>query len=320
MLDEHLHVINCKTKEGESVDDVLADFFLQIQEELDARAGKRLRAAKPEVFEEVDEKTFEATTKAPDSATLLSSSSNLCFVLMPFGEPFDEVYSRLIRPAIEGSGLEPMRADQISYPGPIMEQIRSAIQQSRMCVVDLTGRNPNVLYELGIAQTLAKPTILLSRELDDVPFDIRQHRIIIYGTSPTDLAAAEKELAKAVQAVLGMDRLDEAKRLINDGMLRAAVSLLGILLEHSLRVLVSKYDLKAARVTEHTARPLTMGQMVDLLVKKGVISRNLASSLRRAITLRNRAVHELAEPSRREADSLLRTVESFVRRHIADAR
>jgi hypothetical protein len=318
MLDDNLHVVNFNVKKKESIDDVLAEFFDTIQEELDARAGKRLRAAKPEVFEEMDTKTLEAVSRAPDSTALLSSSSNLCFVLMPFGEPFDRIYRSLIQPAILTSGLEAMRADQISYPGAIMEQIRAAIQQSRLCVADLSGRNPNVLYELGIAQTLGKPTIMLAQEVEDIPFDLRHYRAIIYGKSLDRLESARRRLIESVQAVLGLDRLDEARQLIRTGMVRAGVALLGILLEHSLRHLIVTHNVSDGRTFGQLSRPLTMGLMLDLLVRSEIINRKEASSLKSAISLRNKAVHELTEPSIQEADELFHTVESFVRKHIGN--
>jgi hypothetical protein len=318
-LDERLHVVNLKVKRGQSIDDVLASFFSQILEELDARAGKRLRATKPEVFEEMTEETLEAASRSPDSGTLLSSSSNLCFVLMPFGKPFDLIYRHLVQPAVLASGLESMRADEIYYPGSVMEQIRAAIQQSRVCVVDITGRNPNVLYELGIAQTLGKPTIILSQDLEDMPFDIRHHRAIVYGKDIDDLERGKKELVKAVQAVLGLDRLDEARQLIRNGMLRAGVALLGILLEHSLRLLVNRRELSCFKTTGQAYRPLTMGRMVELLSQAEVITKEDVIALKEAILVRNKAVHELTEPDVQDAKDLLQTVESFVQQYFGNA-
>jgi len=319
MLDEHLHVINFRVKKGESIDDILAEFFTTIQKELDARAGKRLRASKPEVFEEMDVKTFEAASRAPDSTALLSSSSNLCFVLMPLGEPFDDIYRALIQPAILTSGLEAMRADQISYPGVIMEQIRAAIQQSKLCVADLTGLNPNVLYELGIAQTLGKPTIILSQDIEDIPFDLRQFRAIIYGKGMARLETAKRTLIKSVQAVMGLDRIDEARQLVHSGMVRAGVALLGILLEHSLKHLIITHKVCDDRAREQLSRPLTMGRMMELLLRAQIITQDEASPLKSAVSLRNKAVHDLSEPTIQEAETLLFTVENFVRKYIGDA-
>ena len=87
MLDERLHVINIRPRRGQSRSAALADFFRRIQEEWDARATLGIRAANPEVFEDIPQREIGETSRSPDASMLLSSSSNLCFVLMPFAGP-----------------------------------------------------------------------------------------------------------------------------------------------------------------------------------------------------------------------------------------
>ncbi len=319
MLDENLHVLNFKVKKGASVDRILADFFEKIQEELDTRAGKKFRARKPEIFEEIPDEALEETSRAPDASALLSSSSSLCFILMPFGEPFDEIYRQIIHPVVLQEGLEPLRADDIYTPGSIMEQIRSAIQQARICIADLSGRNPNVLYELGIAQALGKPTVLLSQDITDVPFDVRHLRIIPYSTKPNTIQHAKNTLIKALQEVLGLDRLDEVRQLIDAGMIRAAVSTLGVLLEHSLRNLLFRLDLLYAHGRNHTKKFIPMGKMVYMLLQAKAITPHEARNLHKAIGIRNQAVHKLEEQKKGEAYTLFECVEGFIRKYIQSA-
>lgn len=315
MLKDNLHVINLKAKKGQNKSEILANFFQEIQAELDTRAGKRFRKLKPEIFEPETIATFEAASKEPDSSALLTSSSNLCFVLMPFGDPFDSVYREIIKPQIFKAGLEALRADEVFEPGSIMEQIRSAIQQARICIADLTGKNPNVLYELGIAQTLGKPTVLLTQNIADIPFDLKQYRMIVYDPASTELLKSAKvALRKAIQSVLGQDRLDEARNLINSGMIRAGVAILGILLEHSLKNIVLSKNLFNLKVGEHFARSLTMGKMLQLLKKAEIISLDEARILQESIVIRNKAVHELGEPSQDDAMQMLECVEAFIRK------
>ena len=130
-------------------------------------------------FEDVAADTLKATSEVADASSLLTSSSNLCFVMMSYRPP-DAVYRKLIRPVVEQFGLKVLRADEIYSPGSIPEQIRAAIQQARLCIADVSDRNPNVLYEVGIAHTLGKPTILLTMDTKDIPFDLRTIRFIIY--------------------------------------------------------------------------------------------------------------------------------------------
>ncbi len=317
MLNDHLHVINLKRKKGTSIDDAVFNFFSKIQEDLDTREGKKFRSRRPEIFEDISEAAFEGASRSPDASALLSSSSNLCFVLMPLREPFDEIYRNLLSPAIQQAGLKPLRADDIFTPGSIMEQIRSAIQQSRVCVVDLTGRNPNVLYELGIAQTLGKPTILLSQDISDVPFDVKHLRIIRY--SLNNLEFTRKALENSLQQVLGYDRLDEARQLIDAGMIRAAVAILGVLLEHRLRHLLTNIDIVDIYGRDRKQRLLSMGKMVQLLQEAKIITKNETNDLREAVNIRNRAVHHLEEPKKDEAEALYRHVEHFIQTHIKNA-
>lgn len=319
LLSDGLHVLNFPVTRGESIDGVLSDFFRTVQEELDARAGKRLRASRPEIFETMPEGAVEAATRAPDASALLTSSSNLCFVLMPFGPSFDNIYRKLIQPVVGEAGLEALRADQIYAPGLIMEQIRSAIQQARLCITDLTGRNANVLYELGIAQTLGKSVVLMTQSMADVPFDVAQHRTIVYRDDARGIRLAREELAKAVQVVLGYDRLTEIRGLIDAGMFRAAVAILGVLLEHTLRQLLMRSQLAGRARGDQGPQMLTMGQMLEMLSGAEVIGQEEGSRLREAIQIRNRAVHHMSEPTKEDATRLFDYAAAFVRKYLGSA-
>jgi hypothetical protein len=54
------------------------------------------------------------------------------------------------------------------------------MRSGQVLLADLTGKNPNVFYELGLAHAAQKPVIFTSALLDDVPFDLRHLRVIIY--------------------------------------------------------------------------------------------------------------------------------------------
>jgi hypothetical protein len=90
-------------------------------------------------------------------------------------------YATVYQPAVEKAKLKAVRADaEIFGTGKIIDQIWSGIRTARVLVAELTGRNPNVLYELGLAHALRKPVVLVSSTEDDVPFDVRQVRVIYY--------------------------------------------------------------------------------------------------------------------------------------------
>lgn len=129
------------------------------------------------------------------------SSADSCFVLMPFAPPLGNHYSLIYEPAIKKAGLKPVRADaDIFATGKIMEQVWSGINAAKVLVAELTSRNPNVFYELGIAHALKKPVVLVSSNEDDVPFDVRHIRVIYYEVS--DPFWGEKLLNKVAENIL----------------------------------------------------------------------------------------------------------------------
>jgi len=103
-----------------------------------------------------------------------------CFVLTPFKELFDTYFTSILKPAIEKSGLYAVRGDSLYRPSSIMDDIWNGIRNSKILVAELTERNPNVFYELGLAHALSKPVILISQGMDDVPFDLRAIRVLLY--------------------------------------------------------------------------------------------------------------------------------------------
>lgn len=103
-----------------------------------------------------------------------------CFVMMPFGEWFDRYYQEIYVPAIKDAGFEPVRADELFTTGSVVEQIWEQIEKAKLLLADLSGKNPNVFYELGLAHAAKKPVIFTAGQLEDVPFDLRHLRVIIY--------------------------------------------------------------------------------------------------------------------------------------------
>ncbi|MBN2881424.1 hypothetical protein JXM83_05225 [Candidatus Woesearchaeota archaeon] len=124
-----------------------------------------------------------------------------CFVLMPFGEPYDEIYHEIIKEVLDENNYTTKRADEIYGSKPIMEDIIKGIVSSEIIIADLTDKNPNVFYELGISHTIKENdnVILLSQRIDDVPFDIRPYRILIYKPTITGAKALKKQLDKTLK-------------------------------------------------------------------------------------------------------------------------
>jgi hypothetical protein len=121
--------------------------------------------------------------KKLEKATNVGANDS-CFVMQPFALPLGDYYEKIYRPAIEKAGLRPVRADaEIFATGKIMDQVWSGINAAKVLVAELTTRNPNVFYELGLAHAMKKPVVLVSAKEDDVPFDLQHIRVIYYDVS-----------------------------------------------------------------------------------------------------------------------------------------
>jgi hypothetical protein len=102
------------------------------------------------------------------------------FVAMCFDTRLLHVYSKVVKPILEMHGFTCVRGDEILGVGSIVEQIKDAIQSCDLVVCDLTFENPNVFYELGIAHTLGKATLMISQTGADIPFDVTHMRVVPY--------------------------------------------------------------------------------------------------------------------------------------------
>lgn len=124
------------------------------------------------------------------------------FMIMPFREKFNAVYTEHIKPTMERAGLKVIRGDDFFSENAIVDEIWAAIYHSKLVVAECTDRNPNVYYELGIAHAIGKPSILIVQDIEDIPFDLRHLRIIVYQTTPEALKDLQTQLEKACQGLL----------------------------------------------------------------------------------------------------------------------
>jgi hypothetical protein len=102
------------------------------------------------------------------------------FVLMPFNSDFKDVYELGIKPACIDAGAHPERVDEQIFQGSIVTRIYNNIAKADIIVADMSGRNPNVFYEVGYAHALNKLVILLTKNVNDIPFDLQDYPHIIY--------------------------------------------------------------------------------------------------------------------------------------------
>src|SRR5262249_8329762 len=102
------------------------------------------------------------------------------FVIMPFSIEFTDVWKGSIQRAAKEHGFTPIRVDMINRSTNITDDIVDGINKCRLAIVDVTGNNPNVMFELGYTIARDKKNIIISQSADYLPFDIRNIRTIVY--------------------------------------------------------------------------------------------------------------------------------------------
>ena len=161
-----------------------------------------------------------------------------CFVIMPFDTPFDPVFEavrRVAHDAVTDTPFECYWLKDLHAAGRITDDILAGLADAAFCIADVTGHNPNVMWETGYAMALGKPTILIGQDIEGLPFDLRSHRVLPYtlgaldelrvlleksirdtlsryqlkGSGRTELPAAQKRQQKTI-VVTGTMRANEA--------------------------------------------------------------------------------------------------------------
>lgn len=128
--------------------------------------------------------------------------ADLAFVLMPFTESWSErIWQRVLRPLLLDLGLRGLRADDL-FGRDVMEDIWGGILRARIVIADITGRNPNVFYELGVAHTLGKDVVLLTQSVEDIPFDLNRYRHIVYADNLDGCETLKQQMASSVQLII----------------------------------------------------------------------------------------------------------------------
>ena len=145
---------------------------------------EQLISFKPSVFN---------VPKKPQNEKLIS-------VMMPFNASFAGTYDAVKRVA-EYMKLECLRADDIWDNSTFMQDIFDLIFCAKVIVVDFTGRNPNVMYETGIAHTLGKTVIPITQSLDDIPSDLGHHRALKYLPNEQGYRDLSNELYKRLKVI-----------------------------------------------------------------------------------------------------------------------
>lgn len=121
-------------------------------------------------------------------------------VMMPFGG-FSEVYDA-IKAACATTTLQAKRADEMWGHSMFMRDIMELVNHSAVVICDLTGRNPNVFYEMGLAHAWGRPVIPITQNKDDVPSDLQAHRYLLYLNNAEGRKQLGVDLGKRLKSIL----------------------------------------------------------------------------------------------------------------------
>jgi hypothetical protein len=127
------------------------------------------------------------------------------FVIMPFKEEFKNLYTKHLKPLCKTLHLEVKRADDFFHAQDIVRQVWSNICAARLLIADISERNANVFYELGLAHAIGKPAILITRDTEQPPFDVGNLRYIRYEYTPEGIIELKQQLRKAIPVNLSED-------------------------------------------------------------------------------------------------------------------
>lgn len=123
-----------------------------------------------------------------------------CFVIMPFANEYDSVFSAAIRPAAEANGYRCERADSYSIPQNVPSEVVKAIISSDLVIADISEPSPNVYYELGVSHCVGNKTITITCKVDTLPFDLATWRAIPYRNQTGELDVLRLRLNESIRS------------------------------------------------------------------------------------------------------------------------
>jgi len=134
-----------------------------------------------------------------------------CFVILPrkenasSNEEYEtiiEVYEDYVKPIVEENGLDCISINELIKPGHIVTEIAEKLEKSFLVIVEMTGQDPNVFYELGVRHALSNRTILICQNESDIPVDLFNYRTLTYRFTPSGAKKLGTKLQKIIEDIL----------------------------------------------------------------------------------------------------------------------
>ncbi len=129
-----------------------------------------------------------------------------CFVIMPFSatpscteDEWTAVFQKVLKPAIEGADLGYICRRSVASRGNVVGTILQDLNEAHLVLADLTDRNANVFYELGVRHALKDRTVLIAQKKEDIPFDLQAYAYHIYDWKTNE---GIKALAEKIKSLL----------------------------------------------------------------------------------------------------------------------
>ena len=144
-------------------------------------------------------------TNAQFRQVKLEASTPVCFVVMPFSSELSFVY-RTIQEVVTDCGFKCIRGDERFVSRPVIDEIKDDISRADLVIVDFTGRNPNVYYEAGLADAWKKSWIVIAQSVDDLTFDVKHIRTVMYSDRMGADIRFREELQKAISETIAFTR------------------------------------------------------------------------------------------------------------------
>lgn len=247
------------------------------------------------------------------------------FVIMPFSatqnhsdKEWTEIFEHVFRPAILQAGYSCRRVAPTT--GSVAKSIIDSLKHSWVVMADITDRNANVFYELGVRHALSNRTIVVTQNGSDSPSDLKGYWWLEYGTSPASVSGFAREIARILRAIsTDPDRSDNP---VSDYLAEHHLVLEGIENSRSLRLLESLrveltglYQAISQAVSEQVWTPMPIDSLSHLLVTRAVnlpvaVWRQLyeirlaAGRLNHGATMDQTSLYEIAETVKEAANTL----------------
>lgn len=204
--------LNSVYLEAEQTNDLIINIVNRRMEQHDVQAlsyASDIIFSAEQYLEELSRKKNKMNINPIFKADNLVIDPKMVFCALPFNDDRLEIFTDIIRPHLESMDLNACKVnDIVSITGNIMENIWTYINMSRFVIVDISDKNPNVFYELGICHTVGKDTIIICDEEsfkidynEKFPFDISALNTIVYKNKGAGMDQLKQKLTQVVQAI-----------------------------------------------------------------------------------------------------------------------